>query len=839
MRFTWQPLASRAAILLATSAAGIVDAQDAVASQWDHDSAEATFVSVAQCEAGQPEGAARRLAAQYWPVPLHQRGEAPTGSFHWLWLRPQPSGYAVLGVAEGPGGSSGSSASGLALVLLPSWNLEPGDCIGWHAKAKATPFGFRLGGVPAKWSRGALPKVGESLAVHGSALRTYGIRLGPAPPELVGKQESPSSGAAKATPRAASATVGTAADVHMEPSVQTCPACPRSSGSSITSTQASHDLVKPLKCTGDWARLHSLLSQLDVQASLAAGAAEFKTETGLSEALSLAQQLFTSSLRAGSIRAQLQSAQQSLLGAASMRKTLPEQSNRKNFCAVGYLVAVAILLDHKPEVFLDQGGAAAASAHLREALNNFEPTALLWYIDDAGWPLQGHLLLSAADRSGVDKLWSHALATHSLGTGQQAGTPDQQKPLLVAFICSHAYLADSLLALKGQALDAAYYGYKIGETYSTTPCNVITCHPGPLSRITERLQHAPAGADTGGQRDVWRSLGSRGDLSELQSELQQAWIEDPRLASSSAIVCGYPLALCLALDAASWRVQPLLLVMAGNPISEYMAPELHPWAFGAIAQLLAERRILTHSRLDALAVFPAVFPGAPTPQFVFFGARYAPLLAGSAPRLDEKKVLVTRLQKMFLKGDIEGLWRLLARAEDEVLQGVATFEQIDREYRFEELLGYRAFVMFPWDWDLTTFREWHVMGFPLYVPCESWMLSLISFAHSFFPDRFIRFRREWWEHGAPRDERTVGDPLSPWLDERLGPVLPQIARLLPLTDYFSSPHVACFSSVADLAQQLVDLDPMVTHRRMLVGRSARWRSSAAQLSGGLRRLLPI
>merc|ERR1719277_1390311 len=111
---------------------------------------------------------------------------------------------------------------------------------------------------------------------------------------------------------------------------------------------------------------------------------------------------------------------------------------------------------------------------------------------------------------------------------------------------------------------------------------------------------------------------------------------------------------------------------------------------------------------------------------------------------------------------------------------------------------------------------------------------MIAFAYHFLPDRFTRFRPEFWQHGAPHDESTNGGAPPFWLDASSGDLLPQISRLLPFTDFYSLNHVTCFSSISELASKIAALDPIAVHRRMRVGHGARMRASATQLTATLK-----
>ena len=163
------------AVVAATSADGEQGA-------WERDSGTAAFVSQSLCDVE-----ADRLAVEFAPLTEVGNG-APkrVPGFRWLRLRPAEDGYRVLGaVPHAPGAAEAAGGGWLREALPASWQLAPGDCVGWYAVAGSALFGYRHGGPRVAWSRRGLPAPGVLMSMHGEDWRAYGIRL-VALPELVG-----------------------------------------------------------------------------------------------------------------------------------------------------------------------------------------------------------------------------------------------------------------------------------------------------------------------------------------------------------------------------------------------------------------------------------------------------------------------------------------------------------------------------------------------------------------------------------------------------------------------------------------------------------------------------
>ena len=104
---------------------------------------------------------------------------------------------------------------------------------------------------------------------------------------------------------------------------------------------------------------------------------------------------------------------------------------------------------------------------------------------------------------------------------------------------------------------------------------------------------------------------------------------------------------------------------------------------------------------------------------------------------------------------------------------------------YEELLAYRAAILVPWDANLMTFYELYFGLVPLFVPA----LPLLA--------KWQAGLRWGITAGGPRDVAA-----GPWVRAPLAEALVDAARVLPLTVYYTFPHLAHFASLTDLVRLL-------------------------------------
>ncbi|CAE8597640.1 unnamed protein product, partial [Polarella glacialis] len=452
----------------------------------------------------------------------------------------------------------------------------------------------------------------------------------------------------------------------------------------------------------------------------------------------------------------------------------------------------------------------------------------------------------------------------------------QRSSMKVAMIANHNYIFDvalglleaaSALAPDGGTLSLSLLGYVLGVKFELAAKNCemaagITCRRhARLERLTSLLSEAADGYHEHHANVVVDGDGVEGQahpitLKNARAELAASWHESPELREADLVVCGYPYPACYMIDDVPLaRGTPLLLPLQGTVVSEYVDVGLHPWVQETLKrwlrpELVAEpkesdlghRWVMTMNYIEHTWVERILGPV----QFLPLGGRHMrQLVAGSCgsrtagPNLESNRVLMHKFTWAAVIPDATAM-RLFA--DDHVRRGAAGKIELVWTHRgldVWELLNFKAIVMIPWDWEITTFVELYRMGLPLFIPDEGFMQALIwqimRKPALRFQQRFIRFRRQWWEGASCHLQPTApcGEPsepqLPPWLDAE-HPSLSmreQIAGWFQDTDYSRMPHVHRFTGLSDLASQLGSFRPHDTVELMAKENAAALKTSAS------------
>jgi len=323
------------------------------------------------------------------------------------------------------------------------------------------------------------------------------------------------------------------------------------------------------------------------------------------------------------------------------------------------------------------------------------------------------------------------------------------------------------------------------------------------------------------------------DLATAREETRRVYLQSTYLQHADFIICTHPYLLAYLLDEVPERRQPVFLFWQGGSLLEYLHQDLHAWVQTKLVAWRT-RTLFVMNSLDHYWLKRTV--GHAT--FLPFGARHMPrVLQKQLGQIysvrKSKQVLLHRWEFILQESELARLTTLMAYhyAHGQKMTG-HDLRVLLNPFDLWQLVNFEAIVLFPWNLEITTFLEFYSLNIPLFVP-DSTFMSVVVWRYLANPllqivHRFTTVRQEWWKgascHLQPSPEEcassTMATPskwlMPPWLEfEDEMPLYPQIHAWWQETEYVKMPHVQVFTGVANLLQELrnVDTDSIVARMR--------------------------